>query len=374
MELKLLKVRHFNIFLIMLLISFISCKHEKDKNVEKTEFESSIVKNELGKRIDSLLNEEKARGFSGSVLVATKEDIILKKGYGFTDSTKSVPIEHNTKFYIASTTKGITGVVAILAEENNIISLDSPLKDLLQDVSPPFSEMTLHSMLTHTSGLRANYKSFGSLTPEDNISLVYDNDVLDNEFNYTGAGYWFTAAVIEKLSGNSYESFVREKLFDKLQMQETNFWFEVNENDNKEFAQKLEKFPPEGETAPNWGYMASGGVISNVGDLYKYQNYIFSDDFGEEKRAKLFGPHITLNSGIEIGYGWYKTKTDRDTNEYWSRGGESFGHNASIRYFVDEDVVIIIVTNCGDLEGDSVEANRSVSNKIEELVFNSPPH
>ncbi|MEM9260866.1 MAG: Crp/Fnr family transcriptional regulator, partial [Bacteroidota bacterium] len=65
---------------------------------------------------------------------------------------------------------------------------------------------------------------------------------------------------------------------------------------------------------------------------------------------------------------WYTTITSRGTREIWSRGGESFGHNSAIRWFVDEDVAILILTNCGEIEG-GIEANRTVSDKIENLIF-----
>jgi hypothetical protein len=82
----------------------------------------------------------------------------------------------------------------------------------------------------------------------------------------------------------------------------------------------------------------------------------------------LSDPYLTLESAIGIGYGWYTTRTSRGTTEIWSRGGESFGHNSAIRWFVDEDVAILILTNCGEIEGGR-EANRTVSDKIENLIF-----
>ncbi|MCP5047987.1 MAG: serine hydrolase [bacterium] len=91
---------------------------------------------------------------------------------------------------------------------------------------------------------------------------------------------------------------------------------------------------------------------------------------------------------LQKGYGWtYSTQTVPITPrtrfylasttkgvtpggifEIWSRGGESFGHNSAVRWFKNENVVILILTNCGQLKGESSEANRTVSNKIRNLI------
>ena len=68
--------------------------------------------------------------------------------------------------------------------------------------------------------------------------------------------------------------------------------------------------------------------------------------------------------------GWYRSTTDRGTTERWSRGENDFGHNAMIRWFVDEDAVIVVVTNAGALDGQ--EASRKISGEIEEILFRPP--
>ncbi len=343
-----------------------SKQHKTDSKVN----EQVIVEGNMANSIDSLLRKELAIGFSGAVSVSVNGHNILQKGYGWTDSLKVVSITPTTGFYLASTTKGLTGVAALSAQEKGILSLEAPISAIHKETPTPYSKISLHQALTHTSGLSNEYNTFGATTKTENLELIYSMPLEENGgFRYTGASFWLCAVIISEAANTTYEEFVRSNIFQPANMGNTKFWFEVDEHNNKRFAQKLEKFPPNG-IPPNWGYMASGGIITSIIDLRNYFNALSSGKLlNPESLQTLFKPHFTLKSGIGVGYGWFTTTTSRGTKEVWSRGGEDFGHNSAIRWFVEEDVVILILTNCGHLEGDDYEANKTVSDKIEKLLF-----
>ncbi|WP_422080939.1 serine hydrolase domain-containing protein [Ulvibacterium sp.] len=359
-----------NLVIVLFIVILGSCKQKPHINPYHPHSNKlTIIQDGLGKRIDSLLLQEIAIGFSGSVVVSVNDKIVLQKGYGWTDSLKSYPIWPSTKFYLASTTKGITGVLTLVAQQKGILKTSDSLSMLNENCLMHFGNISIHNMLVHTSGLSNAYETYGATEREANLELLYTRPLgPKGEFKYSSAGYWLTSAIIEKLSGIPYEEFARENLFKKATMENTDFWFEANEQDKDVFAQKQKKFPP-GNLYPNWGYRGSGGITTNIMDLKNYFRALTTFQIlTKESLDQLFGPHLTLESGIGIGYGWYTTTTSRGTREIWSRGGESFGHNSAIRWFVDEDVAILILTNCGEIESGG-EANRTVSNKIENLIF-----
>ena len=358
-----------------LLLSLFACKQKStEQSADKISMESlketRIVSGSLAHRIDSLLQKEIKIGFSGTVCVMIKDELILQNGYGWTDSLKTVPITPLTGFYLASTTKGVTGTMALLAQQNGILSIYDSLAHFDPNCPKEFSELSIHKMLIHTSGLSGGYETFGATRRDQNIELIYNLPLKEKDaFNYSGTGYWLTAALIEKQAKISYEEYVRDKLFQATNMNDTYFWFEVDEDDKTLFAQKLEKFPPNG-IEPNWGFRGSSGIMTNIIDLRSYfQALIEGKLLNQEAQKQLFGPHLTLGSGIGVGYGWFTTKTPRGTTEIWSRGGEGFGHNSAIRWFRDEGVAILILTNCGQIEAGDYEANKTVSDKIERLIF-----
>ncbi len=360
----------------MMALFLISCSQKtKDNSTENSSMMSQdenqiIIDGNLAKNIDSLLREEMNLGFSGTVSVIVNGKNILQNGYGWTDSLKTTAITPLTGFYLASTTKGLTGVATLIAQQNGVIKTTDPLSKIDSETSEEFANITIRQMLTHTSGLSDEYETFGATQRDENIQLIYKTPLgKEGDFNYTGAGYWLTAALIEKTAEIPYEEYVKDNIFRTAKMTNSDFWFELDEDNKKKYAQKLKKFPPN-EVPPNWGFRASSGVITNIIDLQRYFTALISGKLlNDESLEELFGAHLTLGSGIGIGYGWFTTKTSRKTTEIWSRGGEGFGHNSAIRWFREENVIILILTNCGQIEGEDYEANKTVSDKIEKLLF-----
>lgn len=341
-----------------------------DKTIDSNSLSTTIINGNLAIRLNMLLIEEINKEFTGTALVAKDGHIILQNGYGWTDSTRTTPVTPNTGFYIASTTKGITGMAAVLAENMQLLSLHDSIDQYFTNVPDLFDSVSIHEMLIHTSGLRNNYESFGHTNLKENVTQVLSDSLTEKgNFVYTSAGYWLTAAIIEQRAQMPYERFIQKEIFIPAGMTNTYFWHEIDDNDSRLYALKLFPFPPVG-TSPNWGFRGSGGLVSTAPDLYRYF-LLFSSTgkFNSKSREKLIGPHFMLGSGIGIGYGWFTTITERGTREIWSRGGESFGHNSVIRWFVDEDVVIIVLTASGIMDGESMEANRVISNKLEQIIF-----
>jgi CubicO group peptidase (beta-lactamase class C family) len=365
-----------NIIVTSIAFLLVACSKKSNDNLKNDSFsiESAksqiIIEGSVANSIDSLLKEEMNIGFSGTVCVMLNGTNVFQNGYGWTDSLKTVAITPSTGFYLASTTKGFTGVTALIAQEKGLIKTTDPLIKIDPQINKEYANMTIQQMLTHTSGLSDEYETFGSTQRDENIQLIYGIPLgKKDKFKYTGAGFWLSAALIDKAGATSYEEYVKKKLFQPANMGNSNFWFEVDENDNTKYAQKLEKFPPN-DIPPNWGFRGSSGIITTIIDLKSYFISLISAELlNESSLEELFGPHLTLNSGIGVGYGWFTSETSRGTKEIWSRGGEGFGHNSAIRWFVEEDVVILVLTNCGQIEGEDYEANKTVSDKIEKLIF-----
>ena len=325
------------------------------------------MKGVLAQTLDQHITAATERGFSGAVLVMKNDDIILKKGYGWTESSRQYRINPSTRFFIASMTKGITGAAAVRAQELKLLSLNDPLSKYFPELRAPKSSITLRQLLTHTSGLPDNYDSFGYTDRDENVEQILSSDLMSepgSSFAYTGAGYWLVAAVIEITSQTSYEKFVQKEIFDRAGMSDSDFWLNVIDDDASAVAQKMEPFPP-GDLQPNWGFRGSGGIVSSVSDLHKwFEAIVRGRILTNVGKDELFDPHITLNSGIVVGLGWFLSVTPRETKELWSRGGESFGHNAVLRWFESERVLVIVLSSVGSMPGMDEEANRTISNEL----------
>jgi CubicO group peptidase (beta-lactamase class C family) len=356
-------------------ICLVSCGQKSTSYVNTSIVADSTVDNQiifgdLARSIDSLLQDQVNIGFSGAISVIVEGKHILQKGYGWSDSLKTTLVDTQTGFYLASTTKGITGVAALIAKEKGLFNTTDSLSEIYDVILNEYKDITIKEMLTHTAGLSNEYETYGATQRQENLQLIFSRPLGEKgEFNYTGAGFWLTAILIEESIQKPYEEFIKDNIFRIANMNNTHFWFNKKENGSYNYAQKLESFPPNG-IEPNWGFRASSGIITDIVDLTSYFTTLTSGKLiKQDSLDELWGPHITLNSGIGIGYGWFTSNTSRGTTEIWSRGGEYFGHNSAIRWFKEENVAILILTNCGRLNGEEIEANRTISNKIEKLIF-----
>ncbi|MGH7570656.1 MAG: serine hydrolase domain-containing protein [Gemmatimonadota bacterium] len=323
----------------------------------------------LAERIDAHLEDSVNRGFSGAVLVEQQGEILLCQGYGWTDSTRLHPITPRTLFFIASITKQFTAAGILLLEEDGTIGLSDSLGRFFPTLTGSASRVTLHQLLTHSAGLTQNYMMDGIVERDSAVAAVFRDFPEDpvHDFNYTNDAYGVLAAVIEVVSGEPYESFVRRRLLEPSGMGGTTFWGQADDLDATRFAQKASERPEE-MRSPNWGYRGAAGIWSTLEDLYSWYRTAWRGPLlSEESRRRMFQAHVHLPSGTGIGYGSFTSPAPRGTVELWARGTEDFGHNAVIRWFPEEGTLVILVSNAGEIDG--TPANQQIGNEIVDILF-----
>ena len=167
----------------------------------------------------------------GTVLVARGDEILLNKGYGQANVEWNIPNTPATKFRLGSLTKQFTAASILLLEERGKLAIEDPLSKHMADVPAAWSAITLHHLLTHTSGIPnvtslpefATYQPFAT-TVEKTIALVRDKP-LDfapgDRMSYSNSGYLVLSHLVERISGQSYETFLTANILDPLGMKDT---------------------------------------------------------------------------------------------------------------------------------------------------------
>ena len=155
--------------------------------------------------------------FSGNVLVAIDGKPIYEKSYGYANKELNVKNTSETKFRIGSITKQFTAMAIMILQEQGKLNVTDKLSDHILNVPEIWKEITIHQLLTHTSGIMHSWalKGFAEKmmlhTPiEAVIDKFKDQPVVGNpgeRFNYSGTGYFILSSIIEKVSGESYEVF-----------------------------------------------------------------------------------------------------------------------------------------------------------------------
>ena len=171
--------------------------------------------------------------FAGSVLVARDGKVIFSKGYGLANVELDVPNTPQTKFRLGSITKQFTATAILLLQERGKLSVGDPICKYIDTCPAAWSEVTIHHLLSHTGGI-PNFTSFPDYVPKMMMPVTtqemiarFKDKPLDfkpgEKWSYSNSGYFLLGAIIEKASGESYESFLQKNIFDPLKMTNTGY-------------------------------------------------------------------------------------------------------------------------------------------------------
>lgn len=306
---------------------------------------------ELAEKIDTFLKKQAEGGkFSGAALVARGDEIILSQGYGMADREQEIPNTSTTRFRIGSLTKAFTAVAILMLQEQGRLTVDDLICDYLDDCPEIWNQITIHHLLTHTSGIYNYTDLTGIFTPEsdpwsheDIIRQVVDirlDFAPGSSWRYSNTGYFILGMIIERVSGQSYESYLQENIFDPLGMTDTGI-----ETNPDELATGYTRF----SEADNYHMsisFAAGALYSTVEDMFRWVRALQSDELiSPATRDLIFTQHAPGEPGADwgYGYGWiYATIHDR---RVWEHYGEISGFTSRISLFPDDDVTSIFLQN-----------------------------
>ena len=187
--------------------------------------------------------EAKYDYFSGTVLVAKNDSIVYKGAFGYANRDFNIPNTLKTKFNIGSITKTFTALAIMQFVEQGKIDVDDPISKYLPDCPiPEKNKITIHQLLTHTSGLYdyANSEVIFDMLYKRSINemipYVYGSGLLFNpgdSVSYSSGGYILLGSVIEKVSGMTYKQYLNEKIFKPAGMKNSDLLFAEDISPNK---------------------------------------------------------------------------------------------------------------------------------------------
>ena len=321
----------------------------------------SVITGKLAAQINKHMTKIEEIGYSGAILVAKEGKIILAKGYGYAHRENKVPFHTNTAFDIGSITKQFTGAAILKLEMMDRLSTDDLITKYFENIPDDKKSITLHHLLTHSAGfpeaLGFDYKT----TPrEDFIRLAFESKLKyqpGERYLYSNVGYSILAAIIEIITGDSYEKFLHDFLFLPAGMNFTGYCLpDWKENQVSHGYRGKDYFGQPNkknwaDDGPWWHLRGNGGIISTIHDMYKWHLALEDEEIlSKEAKKKYYTPHILEGPGADThyGYGWVVAKSSRGTKVYMHNGGNPYFANDCYRY-VEDDVFVYIASNNGEM-------------------------
>lgn len=316
-----------------------------------------------------------------SVLVARDGKILFENGYGLADMSNGVPVTTQTKFRIGSITKQFTAAAILKLQEQGKLSVTDHLSKYIPDW-PRGDEVTLHHLLTHTSGIHSYTDKPDFLRWVTNsvktLELInsFKNDPYDfdpgKKWKYDNSGYFLLGYIVEKVSGQSYPDFLRENFFIPLGMTNTG----VHRADLKLDHEALGYMYENGRFSPalNWDMSWAGGagaLYSTVDDLCRWNEALFGGKVLSAASLKAaFTPVRTEENKDEkgesgYGYGWGVSRF-RGSDEI-SHGGGLNGFSTYLMRLPQQHFTAVVLANA--LPGDPAVSPGALAHSVAELCL-----
>lgn len=302
------------------------------------------TENELQKTLDEstaiALKEHNVPGMA--IAVIKNDQVIIKKGYGFSDIKSGEAVSSTTGFNIGSISKMFTAWGIMKLVEEGTLNLDAPASKYLLNWKLPTSEfdsnkVTIRNLLQHTAGLSVHgYNGYedkdeltsigeslsGTTNPDEKVELVMEPE---SKWKYSGGGYAILQLVIENVSGKSFADYMKENIFKPLKMKQTSFNIskKVLKNSAKAYNEEAKEIP-----LRLFNAQAAAGLHTTLNDLILFAKASFLKNpvLSEESIALLIKPTELSKGNYGMGYmvmnrfGDFTLSGHGGSNEGWQSG------------------------------------------------------
>ena len=292
----------------------------------------------LDKFVDNIFKNAQSGAVPGVAVLITKNGkTIYERSFGYADIGNKVPVTSDTKFRIGSITKQFVASAILKLQEEGKVNVNDKLSKYLPDF-PRADEVTIHRLLTHTSGIhsytnRPDFLKYTTLyiKPASLIDTIkaYPYDFNPGErYLYNNSGFFILGYLVEKISGKSLNEYLTENFFKPLGMNNTGIY-----ETNKLLSNEAYGYTVENDMvskALNWDMSWAGGagaLYSTVKDLNTWNEAVFNGKVLSKKSQEAAFTPVELNNmqKVDYGYGW-------DVSKY--RGVQFISHGGGLNGFL----------------------------------------
>ena len=316
-----------------------------------------------GERVDALVGEQVAATAPGcAVGVAQGGDILHARGYGLANLDHGIPTTADTVFDVGSVTKQFTAASIVLLSLDGALGLGDDIRTYLPELPDYGPTITIDHLLHHTSGVRdylnlmalAGREFYAPISHLDIVELMARQRALNHapgeRYRYSNTGYMLLATIVERVSGQSFGTFARERIFDPLGMT-ASFLYEDAEQVVPHRATGYAPGAGDGfRMVHNFSFATAGDgqLYTTVGDLLRWSRAFATDQVaGPEFTALMLAPGA-LADGEAVGYGAGLSLGDYRGLTTNGHGGSTWGFRAQLMRFPHHGLAVAVLCNRED--------------------------
>jgi CubicO group peptidase (beta-lactamase class C family) len=297
------------------------------------------------------------RKIPGITLAVVRNGHVIKaKGYGSADLELGTSVTPAFRFGLGSITKQFTATAIMMLAEEGRLTVDDPISKYVDSLPPHWSRITLRQLLTHTSGIPEerwlpNFVEFDRVEHEhlDVLRTVF-NDSLQfapgGSWAYRNSAYRLLGMAIERVSGESYWTFLDRRIFKPLGMTSTRSSDPktIIPNRSKGYGRERGRIVNRDAVAESAAF-SEGALISTVLDLARWDSSLYRPSILSQKSLDQMWTPVVLNDGSTrpYGFGWAVAPTHGQRTI--SHTGSLPGFVTAISRFVSKGLTVIVLTN-----------------------------
>ena len=337
---------------------------------------------------------EREDGFSGVILVAQGLQVLLRQAAGFGDREHNVRNTAETQFNLESVTKQFTAAAIMTLVEDGKVALIDPISKFYRSSPAAWRDVTVKHLLTHSSGISDYWVRHWQDNPPRTSEFQSPEGLIQRSladplafapgtrFQYSNVGYALLGVVIEYASGESYGTFLKNRIFDPLNMRNTGYGGTLPLNGYRRSAAADAKPGDLISTGPqNLSSLGGfGGIYSTIDDMLIWSRALEGDlILGRKSRDAMFTDY-----GFNYGFGWRFAPKFGQKLIWHTGAGDNF--TAIFDRFPVEQLTVIAMSNVnvptgqsatllieGKMETFQANAMRKLVERVERLYFGGEP-
>ena len=321
-----------------------------------------VVAGAIGSALDSAFTALEREGFSGSVLIAWRGDVVYSQGIGLADRARTVPATPATRYHVAGITKAFTAAAVADLIERGVVAADAPIGRYLPELRGEPAAITVHQLLTHTDGLADVH--VGRSLPDAQHFLQAINETgavfrAGSAYGPGNAGHSLLAVLVERIGGAPFDAQLRTRFLAPAGMQHSFLRTEAGVPLDSVAIGYLGNRTDDAvmPAADEWGTRGSRGLVTTAPDLYRWYR-AFQDDrlISRAARELMLSSYVETAKSFGQGYGWLLHDESsaapirtQGPLAMWRRSGREPGFEAELVHDRNADWVAVLLINSDTL-------------------------